>query len=126
MCFWEYCKFSQCQQCCFDEFFVVFTHGIGVAFYVSSGAPVSTTLGFCLTLFPLLSFVGEQEDYFIQMIPESELSTPENYLYSLTNNSCEELSAQEQNEGSGELLVEDTIDQATEDSPTNEQTPLLA
>lgn len=102
--------------------FVVFTHGVGIAFYVSSGAPVSTTLGFCLTLFPLLSFVGEQEDYFIQMIPESELSTPENYLY----NNSEESSTQEQNEETGEIVVEDTSGQATEDSPTNEETPLLA
>ena len=105
---------------------MVFTHGIGIAFYVSSGAPVSTTLGFCLTLFPLLSFVGEQEDYFIQIIPESELSTPENYLSSSSNNKNEASSAQEHNEGTGELLLENTMDQATEDAPTNEETPLLA
>jgi len=52
------------------------------------GIPVSTTIGFCLTLLPLLSMdfetiFGGRDDHFIRRVPESELSTPEAYLESI-------------------------------------------
>ena len=55
---------------------------------ISSGTHVSTSIGFCLTLLPLLytdfgSIFGNREEYFIRTVPTSELSTPEEYLKSM-------------------------------------------
>mmetsp|Transcript_6476 Transcript_6476/g.7274 ORF Transcript_6476/g.7274 Transcript_6476/m.7274 type:complete len:866 (+) Transcript_6476:189-2786(+) len=50
------------------------------------GIPVSTSIGFCLVLLPLLSLDLDTifgQGHFIRRIPESELSTPEGYLESL-------------------------------------------
>jgi len=52
------------------------------------GIPVATSLGFCFTLIALLvmdigSFFGQSEDYFIRLVPDAELSTPEEYLKSI-------------------------------------------
>jgi len=95
------------------------------------GAPVSTSLGFCLTLLPLLSIgfpsiLVHREDHFIRSVPESELSTPEDYLKGiwfehLTDSSSEEVD--------GDDLVATTVLEDEEDveapAPTNEETPLL-
>ena len=49
---------------------------------------MATSLGFCFTLIALLvmdigSFFGQSEDYFIRLVPDAELSTPEEYLKSI-------------------------------------------
>jgi len=111
------------------------------------GAPVSTSLGFCITLLPLLSMdlgsiFGNREDYFIQTVPESKLSTPEEYLKSIdsspsdhptdSSSSSDEDDDVEKNAlSSEENKVESEDDGAgteedLESPPTNEETPLLS
>lgn len=89
-------------------------------FEISRGTPVSTSLGFCITLIPLLamdlgSIFGNQEDYFIRNVPESELSTPEEYLKSMVVSSSDHPTDSSSDE-----------DDDVEENALNEETPLLA
>ncbi len=59
------------------------------------------------------------------MIPEADLSTPEEYLRS-TNTNSDSAALQVDNEETSDILVEDTGDHENDDAPTNEETPLLA
>ena len=61
--------------------------------------PVSTSLGFCFTMIPLLAMdLGElfgTPDYFIRIVPETELSTPEEYIKSLDSDQPTDSSSEE-------------------------------
>ena len=100
---------------------------------------MSTSIGFCITLLPFLSvnlefFFGR--DHFIRRIPESELSTPEDYLESTTTHPQAPSPRQihrSAKDGSNETIFEegeedgdgsDEVD--TEAPPVNEETPLLS
>ncbi len=90
---------------------------------MNSGTPVSMTLGFCLTLLPLLSIgfpsiFGTSEDYFIRTVPLAALSTPEDYLMGMSDTEAGE-STDIAKEAPADLLVD------AEDLVTNEETPLL-
>jgi hypothetical protein len=86
---------------------------------------VSTSLGFCVTLLPLLSMdlgsiFGNREDYFIRTVPESELSTPEEYLKRTDSSPSDHPTDSSSSD-------EDVFDEEDpEISPTNEETPLLS
>jgi len=92
------------------------------SFFRYRGTPVPTTLGFCLTLLPILSMgfpsMEREETYFIRTISESELSTPEDYLKSLEENAPDDLA----NTDSSSRDEDDLEAQP----PTNEGTPLLS
>jgi len=92
------------------------------------GSPVSTSLGFCITLLPILSIgypsiFGNREDYFIRTVPYAELSTPEGYLKGIA---CD-VETPEKMETGVASLKEDSETKIEEDLavPTNEETPLL-
>eukprot|EP00535_Pseudo-nitzschia_heimii_P004948 CAMPEP_0197189136 /NCGR_PEP_ID=MMETSP1423-20130617/19219_1 /TAXON_ID=476441 /ORGANISM="Pseudo-nitzschia heimii, Strain UNC1101" /LENGTH=689 /DNA_ID=CAMNT_0042641173 /DNA_START=93 /DNA_END=2162 /DNA_ORIENTATION=- len=104
------------------------------------GTPVSTSLGFCLTLLPLLSMdfgtiLGNRESYFIRNIPESELSTPEDYLKSIDSSlpdldiDSDSSKDEETGTGSAVVAIENDETQDPEEGPekpvVNEKTPLL-
>ena len=89
--------------------------------FAHSGTPVSTSLGFCLTLLPLLSIgfpsiFGTSEDYFIRTVPLAALSTPEDYLMGMSDARESTVVAKE---APTDMLVN------AEDPVTNEETPLL-
>ena len=71
---------------------------------------------------------GNREDYFIRTVPESELSTPEDYLKRI-NIIVENGEQPTDSRSAGEIDIEKgAITEAStekEDVPTNEDTPLL-
>ena len=100
---------------------------------IERGAPVSTSLGFCLTLLPLLSIgvpsMGNGEDYFIRAVPTLELSTPEGYLNSMeddfinpSSSSPTEIAIDEDEDVEKNAGMETEV----EESLPNEETPLLS
>jgi hypothetical protein len=98
---------------------------------------VSTSLGFCLTLLSLLSMdfpsiLGDREDYFIRTVPESELSTPEDYLKSIWYDHPTDSSSDVDDEKNATGVESANVATTVEDeedleapAPTNEETPLL-
>lgn len=85
------------------------------------GMPVSTSLGFCFTLIALLAMdlpevFGIPVD-FITIVPETELSTPEDYIKSLEVDQPTDSSSEE-----GDDIEKGVVEEETPD----EGTPLLA
>ena len=62
-----------------------------------------------------------EETHFIRAVPESELSTPEDYLKSLEENAAADLANTDSSSGD-----DDEEDDLEAQSPTNEGTPLLS
>ena len=102
---------------------------------------MSTSLGFCLTFLPLISvdlgsIFGNREDYFIRTVPESELSTPEDYLKRIEDSSppghpadissSSSSDKDEDEEDDVEKNASSPDEGTVEEPPTNEGTPLLA
>ena len=97
---------------------------------------MSTSLGFCLTLLPLLSigipaFLGNGEDYFIRTVPKSELSTPEDYLKSMDEDMDIDLSSASpptngNSEEDDDVEKNEEKESEVEEPPANEETPLLS
>ncbi len=95
--------------------------------------PVPTSLGFCFTLIPLLAmdlgeFFGIPAD-FIRTVPETELSTPEDYIKSLdvTETTTTDISSEETEDIEKGVVEEDVVEEAVADEVVaDEETPLLA
>lgn len=77
---------------------------------------VGTTLGFCLTILPLLAM---DSTMILQHISESELSIPEDHFGKEAAKILAESDSTEDDESDGDVDVEAPI-------PTNESTPLLS
>ena len=96
-----------------------------------SGTPVSTSFGFGLTLLPLLSLdfgsiLGNRESYFIRTVPESELSTPEDYLKSIDSSPpVLDTDSSSKDEDETGMKVDDDDEEDPEAPVVNEETPLL-
>lgn len=100
--------------------------------FVHRGTPVLTSLGFCITFLSLLSIgfpsiFANRKDYFIRMVPYSQLSTPEGYLKGIECD-VETLEILESTETGAASTEKDSATKIEEDLavPTNEETPLLS
>jgi hypothetical protein len=88
-----------------------------INFFYDRGIPVSTSIGFCLTLLPLLSMDLESifgQGHFIRRIPESQLSTPEGYLDSIRSPAPPSLEeGSNDDDDDGDEAVVDVADKTT-------------